>query len=141
MFSKVAHARRPREGRREAKTVEALEILNELQNVKRANGSVGVLRTKLRLLCEAVRTAGKWKGKGGEKRTRDGEWQKKNEVAGPERESPGALPRDHTQKDRAEGEGKWIVFFAEWVMLEVGQGGAGDGDGDVDEREGAFKTT
>ena len=34
----------------------------------------------------------------------------------------------------AEGEGKWIVFFAEWVMLEVGQGGAGDGEEDVDER-------
>ena len=50
------------EGRREAKTVEALEVLNELQNVKRANGSDGVLRTKLRLLCEAVRTAGKVEG-------------------------------------------------------------------------------
>ena len=52
MFSKVAQARLAREGgrergegRREAKTVEALEVLNELQNVKRANGSDGVLRT------------------------------------------------------------------------------------------------
>ena len=67
MFSKVAQARLAREGgrerrRREAKTVEALEVLNELQNVKRANGSDGVLRTKLRLLCEAARTAGKVEG-------------------------------------------------------------------------------
>ena len=66
MFSKVARARLAREGegegRREAKTVEALEVLNELQNVKRANGSDGVLRTKLRLLCEAARTAGKVEG-------------------------------------------------------------------------------
>ena len=51
-----------KEREREAKTVEALEVLNELQNVKRANGSDGVLRTKLRLLCEAVRTAGKVEG-------------------------------------------------------------------------------
>ena len=61
-----AHLARDEEGEgrreREAKTVEALEVLNELQNVKRANGSDGVLRTKLRLLCEAVRTAGKVEG-------------------------------------------------------------------------------
>ena len=60
------------EGRREAKTVEALEVLNELQSVKRANSSDGVLRTKLRLLCEAVRTAGKVEGRG-EERTRERE--------------------------------------------------------------------
>ena len=45
-------------------------------------------------------------GEGGGEDTGAGEeWLKKNEVAGPKRESPGALPRDHTQKDRAEGEG------------------------------------
>ena len=41
MFSKVARARLATEGRREAKAVAALEVLNELQNVKRANSSDG----------------------------------------------------------------------------------------------------
>ena len=64
----------PGEGRREAKTVEALEVLNELQNVKRANERQRrrVLRTKPRLLCEAARTAGKVEGEEGRReRTRE----------------------------------------------------------------------